>query len=67
MISYIGSFALDFTASLRVQLGNSLIDGALLAPANCHLRAFVEQHLRDGASDSSGRAGDEANFVDHMI
>jgi hypothetical protein len=67
MISYIGCFACDFTASRGVELGNSLLDSALVAPAYGDLRSFIEHHLRDGAPDSTGRAGDEANFVDHMI
>src|SRR5271156_1194630 len=66
MLPYIGCFPSDFTAGLGVKFCNSFVDSALVASADRHLRAFCEQHLRDGAADSSSRTGDKADFVGHM-
>ena len=66
MTSNIGCFPGDFTARFRVQLRNSLIDGTSLATADGHLGTLFEHHLGDGAADSSGRAGNEADFIGHM-
>ncbi len=66
MLPYIGCFASDFTAGLSVKFCNGLIDGALVASADRHLRAFVKQHLRNRATDPSSRTGNKADFVGHI-
>ena len=67
MISYIGCFTRDFTVSLGVKLRHGSVDSTLVAPADRDFGSFIEQHLRNSASDSASRTGDEANFVGHIF
>ena len=45
MVSNIGNFPLDFTGSFRSQLSDSAIDAVLAPAADCHRRAFQQQHF----------------------
>jgi len=63
MLTYIGSFSLDFTWPIGLQFGNRAGDRIRPAAANHHQGAFGEHHLGNGASDAAGSAGNQANFA----
>ena len=63
MLTYIGSFSLDFTGPACLHLGDRPSDRIRPSAANHHHGAFRQEHFGDGAPDSTGPAGYQTNLV----
>ena len=63
IISYIGSFALDFTAGLWRAIRDGAIDGVLRAAADGDLSAFSSNIFAMARPMPRGCAGDETDSI----